>query len=335
MNILLNGLRQEENPDVLMFLEELFDLYEYILQEEDIFHQMITDSLILKINIISENFKEKFKNIIKSITIQKSERLGTGDIDIIFELTDDYYEHAFKLFRNSNKQVRVVYVSPMYYISRGTRYSHATHELSDTLIDTSSDCKYPIGDKDYDLVRRIGVHMNHESVLEHSLLIFDVKMSTKALLEESRHRIGVSQTVTSSRYALRKVNILFEKTKNPIVNSLLKDIKKLITDVLTQYDKKDVSDDDLAMALPQSFIYELQLTFNLRSLRHFLHLRLPKSAHRTIRKVAVNILDELKNKHEDYFKLLMEDENIKKHYYAKYNDEFRDNLYLNLLDDSE
>lgn len=158
--------------------------------------------------------------------------------------------------------------------------------------------------------------MNHSSVLEHSLLVFDVKMSTKALLEESRHRIGLSQTVTSSRYALDKIYIEFEESPSPRVQESLNKIKEIVVSCLNAGEPLD----EVAMLLPQAFIYELRLTFNLRSLLHFLDLRLAKSAHRTIRKIAVELLDTLPLA---YRELVLENESIKKKYFANYNNEFR------------
>jgi len=267
------------------------------------------------------------------------------------------------------KVVNLLYSSPIYFIANGIRYSHYNHNKSDSDIKRCDGdyicpiCKasfkydperfnmedqlykcpncssyvelipccdqYNIGTKDYSLIKRVGFHLNHESVLEHSLLIFDITMSTKALLEESRHRIGVSQTVASSRYSLESVELLFESTNNDTLDFIqekYKDsIQNVIYDLFDEEKSVDYTMDQVAMLLPQSFMYRLQLSFNLRSLKHFLELRLHKSAHKTIRKVAVGIMEELEKNANKYFKLLIEDKKIKSAYEARYNDELRGN----------
>jgi flavin-dependent thymidylate synthase len=209
--------------------------------------------------------------------------------------------------------VKLIYNSPLNLISNAIRYSHNNHDKSDTKQIGKDNT---IGSKDYDLIKRIGFHMNHSSTLEHSLIVFDVKTTTKFLLEESRHRIGISQTVTSSRYALDIIDIEYEPTRKQDVNEMIErhieDIKNMLDKYKDEKGKIKKSDmDDIAMSLPQAFLYKLQLTFNLRSLVHFLELRLNSSAHYTIRKIAYEIINELPN---DYRKLIFENQKIKKDY---------------------
>jgi thymidylate synthase (FAD) len=227
--------------------------------------------------------------------------------------------------------VKLTYSTPLYLISKGIRYSHNNHHLSDTeeakkqyvyrnMVDGEdiNQCLLEriTGSKDYDLIKRVGFHMNHSYTLEHSLIVFDVKTTTKFLLEESRHRIGVSQTVTSSRYALDVIDIEYEPTRKQDVNEMIErhieDIKNMLNKYRNEKGKIKKSDmDDIAMSLPQAFLYKLQLTFNLRSLVHFLELRLNSSAHYTIRNVAYGIINELPN---DYRELIFENQKIKKDY---------------------
>jgi len=192
------------------------------------------------------------------------------------------------------KKVKLKHITPLILISQGIRYSRSTHPKSDSYNNMK------IGEKDLDLIKRIAFDKNHGSVLEHSMIVFDIICSAKCLLELSRHRTGVSMTVTSSRYALRKIEIEYEQTGNMAVDLAMSNsfdsIKKLLKN-------KNNKLDDISMALPASFYYSLQLTFNLRSLIHFLKLRLDKSAHYTIRNVAKEMLKKLPN---DYKELLKE-----------------------------
>jgi len=222
------------------------------------------------------------------------------------------------------KNVKLIYSSPLWLIANGIRYSHNNHHLSDTektrkefIAKTISEDGYVnmsevnnlIGEKDFNLIKKVGFHMNHSSTLEHSLIVFDVKLSTKALLEWTRSRIGVAYTVTSSRYALDTMGIELEPTGDIKVDKILKQIKQLIDETMIGSKKKDF--DKLAMLLPQAFYYKMQVSFNLRSLVHFLELRTNKSAHITIRKLAFQMIDELPN---DYRELVLENEKIRKNY---------------------
>ena len=244
--------------------------------------------------------------------------------------------------------VKLLYTTPLWLISNGIRQSHNTTNKADSywLDGMGTECPYcgsneleesissyecntisickdcganlqiHIGEKDYDLIKRVGFHMNHSSVLEHSLIVFEVKMTTKALLEESRHRIGVSQTVTSSRYALDIIDVEFETIPDPRKEEFAKKQQKDLLEFIDTFrnekgriSKKDM--DELAMLLPQNFIYKLQLTFNFRSLVHFIKLRINKSAHYTIRKIAFEILKELP---PEWQELVLLDEKINKNY---------------------
>ena len=242
----------------------------------------------------------------------------------------------------TKQNVQLIYATPLWLISNGIRYSHDNHKQSDTSIryicpicggekedylfgeQICSNCnvameiksEMEIGEKDFSLIKRIGFANMHESVLEHSLIVFNVKMATKALLEESRHRIGLSQTVTSSRFALDLIDIEFEPTRKEKINEFQEKQKKELIELIDYYrdekgriKKHDM--DDLAMLLPQAFIYKMQLTFNLRSLVHFLRLRITSNAHYTIRNIAKQLIDELP---VEYKELVLEDKIIKKNY---------------------
>jgi len=309
------------NNFVYRYITDLMDILRYrLVKFQGESYEEVRDI----IDEVIEDFETEYPHIVKEVS---TNLIQEDDIfDIIIDLDDDVIDTIIDNNLISKKQVSIAGATNPLFISNGIRYSHATHGNS------TSTTKNDISESDLKLIERVGFHMNHESVLEHSLLIFDIKMSTKALLEESRHRIGVSQTVTSSRYALRKINVLFEENKNPIVNKILLKEKELITEALNTYDKKELPDEDLAMALPQAFIYEAQLSFNLRSLKHFLDLRLDKSAHETIRKIAVNIMQELEDKYPNYFRLLMNDNKIKKSYEASYNDKLKNIEMLTIQD---
>ena len=209
----------------------------------------------------------------------------------------------------TKQSVKLIYSSPVALISNAIRYSHSNHNLSDSkfFYIEGKAIDIIVGEKDFNLIKRVGFKMKHESVLEFGTLIFDVKMSTKALLEESRHRVGISKTVTSSRYALNKIDILFELTNDKEIDDDLEWWKHQIETRL----KQNKPLDKVSKMLPQAFIYSMQWQFNLRSLLHFLRLRLTKEAHIDIRIIAKLLIDALPN---DYRELVLLDNKIKENY---------------------
>ena len=234
----------------------------------------------------------------------------------------------------TKQEVKLLFTSPLWLIANAIRYSHSNHDKSDSaiIIKNPDKCSCPrcngkveifdgyveciecdygaeainhIGHKDLELIKRVGFKYKHESVLEFGQIVFHVAMSQKALLEESRHRIGLSQTVTSSRYALRKIDIQMEPTHDEEIDKDLEVIKQIIEKHLK--DKKSL--DKVSKLLPQAFIYTMQLQFNLRSLLHFLRLRLSPDAHIDIRSVAYMMFKELPI---EYKELVLCDEQIAK-----------------------
>lgn len=142
------------------------------------------------------------------------------------------------------------------------------------------------------------VDLTYFNTVGRGIFVFHVEMTTKSLLETSRHRLNVSPTVTSSRYALDVVDIVFDNTKDEKANAFLEKYRKDFTKLLNEYrnekgriSKKDM--DNLAMCLPQAFIYKMQITFDFESLAHYLELRTAPGAHYTIREIAFQMLDEL------------------------------------------
>jgi thymidylate synthase (FAD) len=140
-------------------------------------------------------------------------------------------------------------------------------------------------------VRLIDYYHNAESV-DVSYYIFNIKASTKVLLEMTRHRDNASYACKSSRYTLNKGEVIFESTGDTLVDELLNQWKLTIEDVISQKKSNDI----VSLMLPQAYQYRWQVQFNARSLMNFLELRRHKSAHFHIREVA-----------EEMFKCIPED----------------------------
>jgi len=172
------------------------------------------------------------------------------------------------------------------------------------------------GEKDKELIYRVGNKFKHSSTLEHIVYSFYIQGVSRALLQElARHRIA-SLSVKSTRYTLKELKkekpfsiddkkradkyLLF--TDNELVNEMsikaLENLRFLLS--------SGVSNDKAKYALPESYKTELTWTINARSLQNFLSLRSDKSALWEIRDLAKEIFLNLPKDHryifEEYIK---------------------------------
>ena len=123
--------------------------------------------------------------------------------------------------------IKLLNYTPLNICSQAIRTCYDSHRLSDNG-----------GDKDKELIERVGNKYNHSSVLEHLVYTFEVYGISRACLQElARHRIA-SLSVKSTRYTLKELTkedeINREIASKYIVftgNSLIDDsnIKSLIT----------------------------------------------------------------------------------------------------------
>jgi len=169
------------------------------------------------------------------------------------------------------------------------------------------------GEKDKELIDRVGNKFKHSSTLEHLVYTFYIAGISRALLQElSRHRIA-SLSVKSSRYTLKELkdeelirandykraSKYLVMTSNDKVNSA--SIKAL--NHLIELLKSGVSNDIVKYCMPESYKSELTWTINARSLQNFLTLRSDKSALWEIRDLAHAIYNELPKEHQYLFNI--------------------------------
>lgn len=150
-------------------------------------------------------------------------------------------------------------------------------------------------------IDRVCNKFHHASMLRFVQYIFEVELSTSALLEWSRHTTAVDLAVKSSRYCAKQDgdDMQVEYSRNDLVNAMLyshmNEIKQLIKD------HPSVGNDDLKILLPQGFIYTMQVQFNAQSLQHFLFLRSDKTAHYHIRDLSHALYDSIPLDHQYLF----------------------------------
>lgn len=173
------------------------------------------------------------------------------------------------------------------------------------------------GEKDRELIDRVGNKFKHASTLEHLNYSFYIAGVSRALLQElARHRMA-SLSVKSTRYTLKELKNeepfdpkdklratkYLVLTDNKTVDEMSVRALENLRHVLSQ----NISNDVAKYCLPESYKTELSWTINARSLQNFLHLRSNKAALWEIRKLAHMVYDALPADHRYLFTDAMED----------------------------
>ncbi len=187
------------------------------------------------------------------------------------------------------------------------------------------------GEKDKDLINRVGNKFKHASTLEHLTYTFYISGVSRALLQElARHRMA-SPSVKSTRYTLKELKDedsftdgmsmleLKQKYTNPsevYADTHMKRASKYL--VFTQVLGVDfasvvalenlrlmlidgVANDKAKYCLPESYKTELTWTINARSLQNFISLRSGKSALWEIQDLANLLYNSLPKDHQYLF----------------------------------
>ena len=142
------------------------------------------------------------------------------------------------------------------------------------------------------------IKSGHESVIEHECLTFKVITDRAIANEMVRHRLA-SYSQQSSRYVdlsdLRVISPL--GIENRDVGYAMVDALQQCEDAYKKLIELGATKDVARSVLPLATETEIIMTMNLRSLRHFLKLRLHKSAHENIRDIARKIYDIMREKY--------------------------------------
>lgn len=170
------------------------------------------------------------------------------------------------------------------------------------------------GERDKELIYRVGNKFKHASTLEHLYYCFYIQGISRATLQElARHRIA-SLSVKSTRYTLKEL----KNTESflPLNTENLKRAQEFL--VFTQNEAVDkasaqalenlrlllqenISNDLVKFAMPESYKTELTWSINARSLQNFLSLRSSKSALWEIRKLTLALFKSLPSEHKFLF----------------------------------
>ncbi len=170
------------------------------------------------------------------------------------------------------------------------------------------------GEKDKELIYRVGNKFKHASTLEHLYYTFYIQGISRATLQElARHRIA-SLSVKSTRYTLKELKntesflplneVNFSRAGKFLIFTQNKAVDKATVQALENVRlllQENISNDLVKFAMPESYKTELTWSINARSLQNFLHLRSSKSALWEIRNLAFALFESLPNEHKFLF----------------------------------
>ncbi len=167
------------------------------------------------------------------------------------------------------------------------------------------------GQKDRELIDRVGNKYKHSSTLEHLVYNFYIKGISRALLQElSRHRVA-SLSVKSTRYTLKELKSEDsfttddkERAKKYLVFTGVDEVDEASIKALENLRiilKNGISNDKAKYCLPESYKTELTWSINARSLQNFLNLRSDKSALWEIQNLSKMIYNALPDDHKYLF----------------------------------
>lgn len=177
------------------------------------------------------------------------------------------------------------------------------------------------GEKDKELIYRVGNKFKHASTLEHLHYTFYIQGISRATLQElARHRIA-SLSVKSTRYTLKELKnaesflpldeVNFSRAGKFLVFTQNEAVDRASVQALENLRlllQENISNDLVKFAMPESYKTELTWSINARSLQNFLHLRSSKSALWEIRNLARALFESLPNEHKFLFEECMGEE---------------------------
>ena len=169
------------------------------------------------------------------------------------------------------------------------------------------------GEKDKELIDRVGNKFKHASTLEHLVYNFYIEGISRALLQElARHRMA-SLSVKSTRYTLKELKNEesfssedSERASKYLVLTGVEMVDEMSIKALENLRLvliEGISNDKAKYCLPESYKTELTWTINARSLQNFLTLRSDKSALWEIQNLAHALYNALPEEHKYLFNI--------------------------------
>lgn len=223
--------------------------------------------------------------------------------------------------------VKLLHAAPISLLVSGIRQCYDSGDLSDSKwiqnwIFDDPTWDYTLGPKDAALIKRI-IESGHDSTLEHVSFTFDINGFSRDVLQEfSRHRVGVSPSVKSTRYTIKELKdegtfFLPFSEKFGMLPNLFKAEKYIVLTSDVDIDTCSCRalenarlmvvagkpNDKVKYCLPGAYKTSGQYTFNVRSLRHLLSLRTSSRALWEFQLLCKHLIKEI----PEQYMLLFED----------------------------
>ena len=201
-------------------------------------------------------------------------------------------------------QVKLLHNTPLWVASKAIRKCWASEAKSDNG-----------GEKDKELIYRVGNKNKHASTLEHLNYTFDIDGVSRALLQEKARHRHASISVKSTRYTLKELkdkpndgsfdyrSLVVLTTDTRVNTSILRGLSELQLRL-----REGISNDLVKYILPEAYKTSYVWTINARSLQNFLELRSSSAALWEIRLLAQAIYDAIPDDHKYLFKECMQQE---------------------------
>jgi thymidylate synthase (FAD) len=220
-------------------------------------------------------------------------------------------------------KVELLNSSPLWVCAKAIRKCWASEDKSDTekycvdfALDDPADFHLngkilKCGEKDKELIHRVGNKNKHKSTLEHLVYTFDIDGISRACLQElARHRVA-SYSVKSTRYTLKElgkddadISNFYVKSGETLVDNVIFDSLSILQELLKG---TTIANDKIKYMLPEAYKTSLVMTINARALQNFLELRTAKSALWEIQELAVAMYYALPDEHKYLFEDIMKE----------------------------
>ena len=179
---------------------------------------------------------------------------------------------------------------------RLSEYSKTYQDILQSIENAGRNCYKSQNKGEPEKFIRAILRRGHESVIEHEQITFIIKTSRNMTHELVRHRIG-SYSQESTRYCnYGNKEIEFIPTEQELAwgeKNLLELSELTYKDQLEKGSTPEIARD----CLPGCLSTTIYATYNFRSLRNFLRLRLDKSSHPQMRELASMMYDVVKEKY--------------------------------------
>lgn len=226
-------------------------------------------------------------------------------------------------------KVTLLHHTPLWVCARAIRTCWDSHIKSDSCVPVFSEsldelvkmgcinlALVELGEKDKELIERVGNKNKHSSTLEHLVYSFEIDGISRACLQElARHRMA-SLSVKSTRYTLKELKneesfaVSPDNASKYLVLSddeTIKSAQILSLEALRLLLVEGYSNDQVKGALPESYKTRLVWTINARSLQNFLALRTSRSAYWEISALANEVFTTLPDDHRYLFENFKQD----------------------------